>query len=219
MTAESLARQAHLLAHRSRAAMCLALIDGQAWTAGELARHAGISAPTASEHLTVLADGGILAELRQGRHRYLRLAGPAVAQLIEHLGGPLEKPIGLRSVRVAERLAAGRTCYNHLAGDLGVSIHDALADQALLTESGLTDAGRDWFSMLLGPECLQRRATGPLVRSCLDWTRRTYYLGGALGAGLCAHLFEQQWVLRSNADRAVTTTSLGRRELRELLSI
>lgn len=219
MTAESLARRAGLLADRSRASICLALIDGRAWTATELARHAGISASTASQHLTVLVEGGMLAEVRQGRHRYLRLAGPQVAQLVEDLAGPVAAPTGLRQVRTTERLAAARTCYDHLAGDLGVSIHDALIDRELLADAGVTDAGRVWFTDLLGHDCLRGRGSRPVVRTCLDWTRRTPHLGGALGADLCAHLFEQNWVLHPNADRAVAVTPRGSRELHELLGI
>lgn len=128
LAAQSVARFVGLLADRTRAAMCLALLDGRAWTAGELAQHAGVGRSTATEHLNVLVGGGLLAEERQGRHRYVRLADPGVAQLVEDLaaaaGGGPERPRSLRSVRAADKLAAARTCYDHLAGTLGVRLYE-----------------------------------------------------------------------------------------------
>src|SRR4051794_19297240 len=112
----SLAKVAGLLADPTRAAFCLALLDGRAWTAGELARHARVAPPTASEHLTRLVAGGLLTEQRHGRHRYLRLAGPAAASLIEDLSSfhpDPAAPTGLReSIRVSAEGRA-RTCYDH----------------------------------------------------------------------------------------------------------
>jgi DNA-binding transcriptional ArsR family regulator len=219
VTADALASRAALLADRTRAAICVALLDGRAWTTTELARHASVAVSTASEHLTALVAGGMLTEVRQGRHRYLRLAGPHVAQLIEDMIGPPEPPVGLRQVRAAERLAAGRTCYDHLAGDIGVAIHQALAGRRLLSDAGLTDAGRSWFTELLGPDSLRRNGSRPLVRECLDWTRRLPHLGGVLGASLCSHMLDRGWVLRSDVDRAVTVTNTGANALHELLGI
>src|SRR3954470_12026380 len=102
MSAAALARFASLLADGTRAAFCLALLDGRAWTAGELARHAGVVASTATEHLNRLVDGGLLVEHRQGRHRYLRLAGPHVATLIEELSAVAGPPVPARGLRAAK---------------------------------------------------------------------------------------------------------------------
>lgn len=173
ITADSLARFAAVLADRSRAGICLALLDGRAWTAGELAQHVGIARSTASEHLTTLVAAGLLAEQRQGRHRYLRLAGPEIAQLVEDLAaavGVPGRPSSLRAARVSHQLAAARTCYDHLAGALGVGLFDALVDAELIdTSSGLvlTPAGRTWFADLAGAQALHPRGTRPLLRSCL----------------------------------------------------
>ena len=125
-----MAELAALLADGTRAGICLALLDGRAWTAGELARRAGVAPSTASDHLTRLVRGGLLVEERQGRHRYLRLAGPSVAQLIEDLAGHAPTPPApagsLRAATASTALAYARTCYDHLAGRLGVLMYDAL---------------------------------------------------------------------------------------------
>lgn len=222
---DSLARFAAVLADRSRAAICLALIDGRAWTAGELARHIDVAPSTASEHLSLLVASGLLAEERQGRHRYLRLADPASAQLIEDLGaavGETIRPSSLRTVNAARRLQAARTCYDHLAGVLGVGLFDALVARNLLdTYQGLalTDAGRTWFTELAGPNALLPRTSRPLLRSCLDWTQRRQHLGGALGATLCRELLERQWVVRATHHRGITVTEQGVRGLKSELGL
>ncbi|MDE3202867.1 MAG: hypothetical protein KGQ66_01445, partial [Acidobacteriota bacterium] len=102
-------------------------------------------------------------------------------------------------------------------GDLGVSIYDALVSLDLIVPTGLTDRGRAWFADLLGPECLERQGRRPLVRECLDWTRRTPHLGGALGAALCTHFITHGWVARSRDDRSVSVTPAGHEALAELL--
>jgi DNA-binding transcriptional ArsR family regulator len=220
---ESVARFAAMLADRSRAAMCLALMDGRAWTAGELARRAGIAAPTASEHLTQLVQAGLLAEERQGRHRYLRLAGPEVASLIEDLAVAAGQPAptrSLRAVRAAEDLSAARTCYDHLAGALGVWLFDAMVAGGLLrTADGMavTTAGRSWFIDLAGPEALRPTRSRPLVRACLDWTERKPHLAGALGAVLHRELVSRSWVQHCRGSRAVRVTPEGELAIGELL--
>lgn len=222
-TPVALARFASLLADRSRAAMCVALIDGRAWTAGELATHAGIGRSTASEHLTMLVTAGLLAEEHQGRHRYLRLANAVVAQLLEDLVGfvgECDRPATLRSVRAAGQLAAARTCYDHIAGDLGVDLFDAMVSNSLLTVAdglSVTPAGRDWFTGLAGDAALHPTTARPLVRSCLDWTRRRPHLGGALGASVLEELLRRAWVVRSTVHRGLRLTDDGNAGLREIL--
>lgn len=108
LPAQSVARFAGLLADRTRAAMCLALLDGRAWTAGELAQHAGVGRSTATEHLNILVGGGLLAEERQGRHRYVRLANPWVAQLVEDLAAAVGEPGRPRSLRAVRPPTSSR---------------------------------------------------------------------------------------------------------------
>jgi DNA-binding transcriptional ArsR family regulator len=225
VTAESVASFAGLLADRSRAAMCLALLDGRAWTAAELACHAGIGRPTATEHLNALVQAGLLAEDRQGRHRYVRLAGPVAAQLVEELGaiaGQPERPVSLRTVRAGHHLAAARTCYDHLAGTLGVALYDALVDRDLIAVAdglALTPAGRSWFTELAGEAALHPRGSRPLLRSCLDWTERRTHLGGVLGAVLCDQLLERGWVTRTRDYRAISVTAAGSQALSDRLGL
>ena len=220
LAAEALSGVAGALADRSRAAICLALLDGRAWTAGELARHARIAPSTASEHLTLLVDAGLLAEERQGRHRYLRLAGQRVAELVEDLAAlspAPARPSSLRAVRAAGDLAQARTCYDHLAGTLGVAVYDGLVARGLLdTAAGLalTPDGRDWFG-----DALARVPTSgrPLLRTCLDWTERRHHLGGALAAAWCTQLLDRGWLVRGAHPRAVRLTVDGAAGLADLL--
>ncbi|PBC83022.1 MULTISPECIES: helix-turn-helix transcriptional regulator [unclassified Streptomyces] len=222
-----LARLAALLADRTRASFCLALLDGRAWTAGELAAYAQVAPSTASEHLTRLTDGGLLAERHQGRHRYVQLAGPRVAELLEsliaQLDPPAERPRGLRAVSASAALARGRTCYDHLAGRLGVTITDAMTGRGLLDQDGgfaLTDAGRQWLTDGLGIEpAALRTGRRPQARGCLDWTERRAHLAGTAGARLCDRLLDRHWVRRVGSGRAVRLTPDGATALRDLLGI
>ncbi|GAA2817966.1 winged helix-turn-helix domain-containing protein [Kitasatospora sp. CM 4170] len=226
----SLAQLAGLLADPTRASFCTALLDGRAWTAGELARYAGVAPSTASEHLSRLIAGGLLAEERQGRHRYVRLADPAAAALIEDLAAfaeaasPGRTPRTLRESTRQSAEARARTCYDHLAGRLGVAVSDALHDRGLVADDAglaVTEDGRAWLAGA-GIELPVRpvRAGGrPLVRSCLDWTERRTHLGGVLGAALCRTALDRSWVERIGSGRALRVTSDGGRTLRELLGI
>ncbi len=220
-----LARLAALLADETRASFCLALLDGRAWTAGELARLAGVAASTASEHLSRLVAGGLLAEERQGRHRYVRLAGPQVAQLIEDLSGHAAPPPAPRTLRAAgagEAMARARTCYDHLAGRLGTAITDAMLERGLLegtTGFALTEAGVDWFGRLGVDLASAPRGRRPMARSCLDWTERRPHLAGVAGAALCRHALDAGWCVRIGTQRALRVSEEGRRALSGLLGV
>jgi DNA-binding transcriptional ArsR family regulator len=219
-----LAALAALLADGTRAAFCMALLDGRAWTAGELAHHAGVAPSTATDHLNLLVSGGLLAEERQGRHRYVRLADTGTAELIESLAARAPRrsapPHSLSAVTRDRALARARTCYDHLAGTLGVAIAGAMTDRGLLDwEQGLrlTGDGTAWLGALgitLPPA--QRR---PPVRSCLDWTERRPHLAGAAGAAVCGHAFDSGWITRIGTGRAVALTDTGRRAFRDQLGL
>ena len=226
-SASDLAALAGLLADQTRAAICLALLDGRAWTAGELAVHTGVAPSTATEHLNRLIDGGLLIERRQGRHRYVELAGPAVANLLEDLAARLKPsstgPKGLRAVTADAALRRGRTCYDHLAGRLGVMVTDSMTDARLLDKTSgfaLTRAGMNWMTGPLGlPPDRLRSGSRPLARECLDWTERRPHLAGLAGARLCETFFANTWITRIGTGRAVRLTPIGSTALRDLLGI
>lgn len=214
----SVARFAALLADPSRAAMCLALVDGRAWTVGELGRQAGIARSTATEHVNTLVSGGLLEDVHQGRHRYVRLADHRMAELLEDLTGLVgeaRESQSYRSVRAAGHLAEARSCYGHLAGALGVRVFDALVARDILSDRDgltLTPDGRSWFTDLLGDRLPPPTRQG-LVRSCLDWTERRPHLGGRLGVLLLEQMEQNAWVRRGPESRAVRLTDAGERWL------
>jgi DNA-binding transcriptional ArsR family regulator len=224
--AAGLAGLASLVADETRAGFLLALLDGRAWTAGELARHAGVAASTASEHLGKLVAGGLLTEERQGRHRYVRLADSRVAQLVEDLAAQVaptaaaERPRSLRESSAGSAMTRGRTCYDHLAGRLGIAVTDALTGLGLLRQDtgfALTDEGVHWFEDLGAP--LVRTGRRPLARACLDWTERRPHLAGVAGATLCRHALDAGWCVRIGSERAVKVTGEGEGAFAELLGI
>ncbi len=225
--AAGVARLASLLADETRAAFCLALLDGRAWTAGELARCAGVAASTATGHLNQLVAAGLLVEQRQGRHRYLRLAGPHVAELIEDLGGrqpPAAVPVrSLRAANATAALARARTCYDHLAGRLGVAVADAMTRDGLLQQAtgfALTERGVAWLVDTVGvSRAVLRVRHRPLARPCLDWTERRPHLSGAAGAALCQRFLDQGWTVRITGSRALRVTPAGTAALHDLLDL
>ncbi|MFF8276416.1 ArsR/SmtB family transcription factor [Streptomyces lateritius] len=225
MAPRDLAALAALFADETRAAFLLALLDGRAWTAGELARHAGVAPSTASEHLGRLVGGGVLAEERQGRHRYVRLADPGIAHLVEELAARAEPavkeaPRNLRAASAGRAMARGRTCYDHLAGRLGITITEAMTVRGLLRQDtgfALTDAGLEWFGEL--GIALAPQGRRPVARGCLDWTERKPHLAGIAGAALCRHAMDAGWCVRIGSERAVKLTPEGEHALRRTLGI
>lgn len=214
-TRYQLAEIGSLLADPSRAAILLALVDGHARPAGELARMAGIAPSTASAHLGRLVEGGLLQVLNQGRHRYFRVADDRVAQVLETLP-LLRAPPACAPAPGTRPLAFARTCYRHLAGRLGVALYEGLRVQAWI-EPG-DDAMR-----LSAAGCAVLRASGllpdgraPAGRACLDWTERRFHLGGPLGVAITDRLLQRDWLRRHDGSRALRLTPPGRAGLRRL---
>ncbi|WP_130343553.1 ArsR/SmtB family transcription factor [Herbihabitans rhizosphaerae] len=213
MRTRGLAETAAVLAEPARAAMCLALLDGRAWTVGELATAAGVAPSTASEHVSTLDGAGFVESLKQGRHRYVRIADAQVAALIERLAEHTDHrpaPAGLRASIRAKHLTAARTCYDHLAGRLGVAVRAGMVDHGLVDLSSgisLTSQGKSVLAELDVPLPLAGRR--PLLRDCLDWTERTEHLGGGVPAALLDRALAAGWVRRGDG-RAITVTPAAR---------
>ena len=222
LSTAAFAETAALMGDPARANMLAALMDGRALTATELARTAGIAPQTASGHLARLTEAGLLAVERQGRHRYHRLATPAVAQMLEGImavaaggaGRPRRAPavVGPRD----QALRQARTCYDHLAGRVAVAMADRMVARGqieLAPDGGaLTEAGADFLRGLgldLAPVAA-RPGRRVFCRPCLDWSERRPHIGGTLGAALCRHCFARGWMRRIEGTRAVSVTPSGR---------
>ncbi|MGO4571485.1 ArsR/SmtB family transcription factor [Microvirga sp. 2TAF3] len=225
VSGNTLAEIAALIGDVARANILSALMDGRALTASELAWHSGVSPQTASGHLAKLSEANLLAVARQGRHRYYRLATPEVAQAIEALmavasfGPKRHRPVGPKD----EALRNARTCYDHLAGRLGIALADTLTarNHIVLSDSAgaLTDGGHR-FLCDFGIDLEAGRGRGrALCRTCLDWSERRPHLAGRLGAALCTRLFELGWVERIKDSRALAITPAGRKGLGETFGI
>lgn len=220
---------ANLAGDPARAGMLHALLDGRALTAGELAQAAHITPQTASGHLSKLAAGGLIAIEKQGRHRYHRLASPAVARMLESIMQVASDAAPrLKSVVTGPRdkaLRAARTCYDHLAGHLGVALADSMiankqieltADAGIVTANGA--ALFDRLGIAVEPRS-PARSKRILCRPCLDWSERRPHIGGALGAALCLHCLQAGWIRRVDGSRAVSVTTKGRQEFRRFFSV
>jgi DNA-binding transcriptional ArsR family regulator len=213
---------ASLMGDGTRAAFLMALSQGQSLPASELARRAEVTPSTASIQLAKLVEGGLLTVERNGRYRYYGLADPSVAAAIESLAviAPRRPASSLKQARVGSELQSARTCYDHLAGALGVALFDSLQRERLLTaELEPTAKGARRFAELAidVDELAQRRR--PLARRCLDWTERRHHLAGSLGAALAARCFDLGWIERRPSSRAVRLTTKGRDALRRELGI
>lgn len=209
----NLAAIARLIGEPARATILSELLDGRALTATELATRAGVMPATASVHLARLVSGGLLAVEPQGRHRYFRLAGRDVARVLERLAGLVPaariRPEPLDEIRFA------RSCYDHLAGWLGVALRDALLRRQLLRADGaehrVTTRGGEWLASLgIDLEAVgeSRRS---FARSCLDWSERRPHLAGALGHALLLGLLERKWLAHRLDERTIDLTAAGRK--------
>lgn len=222
----SVAAAAFLIGDPARAAMLTALVDGRARPAGELAYAAGVTAQTASSHLGKLLAGGLLAVETEGRHRYYRLAGSHVAQVLESLAsiepvGPVRRrPLG----REAQKLHFARCCYDHLAGWVGVAVTRGLQERGLLIPApdkrfALTAAGAAWFGGMGVDVAQLKPGRHGLARQCLDWTEREHHLAGPLGTRFMAVLCLSGWLRRSKLSRAVEVTPRGWLGFKEQLGV
>jgi len=228
-----------LLGDPARSRVLMALDDGRALPATLLAAEAGVTPATASSHLRKLVDGGLLTVEAHGRHRYFRLAGPQVGQLLEAMTrlAPARPVRSLRQGTRAHALRRARTCYDHLAGRLGVDIMGTFIDRGYLTGGDgafhpedadrdhrtgyghdvdylLSAAGHDFLTGFGVP--LPRH---PTVRYCIDWSEQRHHLAGTIGRGLLRRLRELDWTRVTPTDRAVQVSAAGREGLRRALEV
>jgi len=208
-----IASVAALLGDPARANILTALMDGRALTVSELAEDAGVTLQTASGHLAKLDAANLLTGEKQGRHRYFRLSGPDVAQVLEALMG-LAQRTGATRVRTGPKDAAlrsARVCYDHLAGERGVAMLKGAQLQGFIDDNHdlvLTGKGRTFFADFGIDLAALEKGRRPVCRACLDWSERHSHLGGALGAAILNRLIEKQWV-RRDAGRVLTFTREG----------
>jgi DNA-binding transcriptional ArsR family regulator len=223
--APQIAEVAALVGDPARANILVALLGGRALTATELSHAAGVSPQTTSGHLGKLSTARLVVLMKQGRHRYYRLAGPQVGHMLESImnvaleGPPRYQP---RS-RLDDAMRHARTCYDHFAGVLGVGIADAMIGRGYLVlddEAGeVTPSGMD-FLLQLGVDLAGAQAKRRMFcRPCLDWTERRSHIGGAVGAAFALRCFDLKWIERVGDTRAVKVTTLGRRGLMESLAL
>ena len=217
-----IARVAALIGDQARAEILTVLMADRALTATELANHAGITRATASSHLARLVDARLIDVVKQGRHRYFRLADRDVARLLESLMGVAFRTgaVRLASSPREPALRKARMCYDHLAGELAVWAFERMVAQRVFVLEpqtfALTQVGVKWFnSHGISTELSSRRV---LCRPCLDWGERRHHLAGALGAALMQRCFALRWARRVANSRVVAFTAQGEREFRRMVA-
>jgi DNA-binding transcriptional ArsR family regulator len=216
---------AALVGDPARAAMLTALMDGRALTAGELAREAGVTAQTASGHLAQMEEAGLLVRRKQGRHRYVALAGDEVGRMLEAMMS-VAAASGRTRTRTGPKepaLREARICYDHLAGGHAVDLLRALADRGAVRDDGddltLTDGGAALFEGFGIDLDVLRRSRRPVCRFCLDWSERRFHLGGGLGAAVLTALYDRGWAKRENGTRVVRFSNYGLAQFREVFGL
>jgi DNA-binding transcriptional ArsR family regulator len=216
---------AALLGDPTRAQMLDALLDGGAHAAGELAHRSGVAPSTASEHLARLLRAGLVLVESRGRERRYRLASAAVGEALEALAriAPPKRVSSLRDASRSEAMRRCRTCYDHLAGRVGVAVTDALVARRTLVADDdaffLPTRGEQMLESLGVDVAAARRSRRSFARSCMDWSERRPHLAGALGAALANAFFDRGWLERRSHDRALLITPAGFGALRSELAI
>lgn len=221
----NIAEAARLITDPSRAAMLTALLDDRFYTASELAGFAGVKQQTASFHLAKLADADMVVSQKQGRHRYYRLKHSETARILETL--LLAAPPGeIRSFRQSAEdraIRKARTCYDHLAGTLGVKLAEQLVSMNFLKENEeaftVTEKGESCFKELGIDVREVKRKRRSFCHRCLDWSERRYHLAGALGSALLDAFIRMGWIERRPLSRAVSITPKGEKEFERVFHI
>lgn len=210
---------ASLIGERSRAIMLWNLLDGRAYTATELAIAADVSFQSASNHLSQLLNAGLLRSQKQGRHKYYRFASDRVAQAIENIAGLLPTSPFPGSINQADvtGIKYARTCYDHLAGKIGVQLtHSLLKNKWLIAYDDryeISNTGNKQFENIGIDITAIQKQNRKFAYPCLDWSERNHHLGGALGAALLQSLIEKDWIRKIKHSREIVITGKGKIEL------
>jgi DNA-binding transcriptional ArsR family regulator len=219
-----MAAVAALVGDPARANILCALLDGRAYTAGELAYTAHVSPQTTSGHLAKLTAAHLITWSPQGRHRYFRLAGPHVAAMLESIMAVAAiAPPRYRPIRIDDGMRTARMCYDHVAGLLGVGLADALRTRdhvELSHDGGVLTASGETFLQEFGIDVeAARHSRRIFCRPCVDWSERRPHLAGAVGAALAQRLFALGWIARVRDGRALVITPTGRRNLERTFGV
>jgi DNA-binding transcriptional ArsR family regulator len=210
----AVARIAGAIGEPARARMLFSLMDGHARTSTELAIVADVATSTASAHLNRLKAEHLVKVITQGKHRFYSLEGPKVARVLEGLSVLVEQPRAKFVPNTPARLRAARVCYDHIAGHLGVVLHDRFRELKWLTEAyDLTVPGVQAFEALGVDVDETRKLRRRFAYACLDWSERRPHIAGALAAALLKTALKRKWVVQDLDSRAIRVTNTGRREL------
>ncbi|WP_336077903.1 ArsR/SmtB family transcription factor [Paenibacillus sp. 203] len=224
-TKSNIAMIASLVSEPSRAAILTALLDGRFHTASELAHMAGIKPQTASFHLAKMTEAQVVTVEKQGRHRYYGIQDPEVARVMESFLS-IAPPVPIHSFKHAsenEALRLARTCYDHVAGQLGVQLMNFFIQKGILFEDQdglhITEPGEAFFTDFRIDLIKTRQKRRSFSHKCLDWSERRHHLAGALGSAVLDRLFELHWIERLPTTRAIRITADGKRGFKEIFSI
>ena len=220
-----IAEAASLIADPARANMLFALKDDGEITSGDLSSVAGVAPSTASEHLSKLVGAGLVSVHAKGRKRYYRLAGPAVAEILEGVEGVAATLAG-RSGRVANHdraMTHARRCYDHLAGRVGVQIADAMLAKTFIRHSTsgpeLTRDGTAWL-ISLGAEIDRLKIESRrFLRLCPDWSENAIHIGGAVGAAMLGRFFARDWLRGVRGSKVLVVTPAGTANFQSQLGV
>jgi DNA-binding transcriptional ArsR family regulator len=213
-----------LICEPTRAKMLWNLLDGRAYTASELAVVADVSPTAASNHLTKLLEAELVKVKRQGRHRYFSFSKVEVAYAVESLASlASDEDSGIKKIETHQGIKYCRTCYDHLAGLVGVRVTEALEEKKIISKSdghyNITKKGWAWLTEFgITNDALENKRR-PVTRQCLDWSERRPHLAGQLGAALLEKMFEKKWLRKVKLSRELVVTSKGSSEIYDLLGI
>lgn len=218
-------KTATLIGDPTRAAIMWILLDGRAFTATELSIAVNTSPQNISMHLAKLLDANLLSVEKQGRHKYYRFSSKEVAYVVEAMANLIPKP-EIQSKKETEKyppIKYCRSCYDHLAGKIGVAVTDSLLSQKIIIESQndfeISPQGEKWFSDFgINTEEAQKQKR-IFLKPCLDWSERRNHIAGSIGSLLLNKMINEDWLRRTKDSRAIIITGKGEKELLKYFNV